>query len=39
MWSLSKLVLEVQAHTISKDDSGLKKPECILQLRGNISKK
>lgn len=32
MWSLSKLVLEVQTHTNSKDDSGLKSPECILQL-------
>lgn len=32
MGSLSKLVLEVQTHTISKDDSGLKKTECILQL-------
>lgn len=32
MWSLSKLVLEVQTHTISKNDSGLKSPECILQL-------
>lgn len=31
MWSLSKLVLEVQTHTISKDDSSLKK-QCILQL-------